>query len=234
MILATSLVMVSPSVGRSAITTLSMNNAADNTLVFGIAFLAGVAGPVDISGSVVVDTIESSGEITSIEVLGGDLTLSDATIADNVLFFGSVPGTFSVTFTGVHASVVGGPFGVGATFFNPDGLQWTFDQGTIDLAIDSAVTGPLSLSVDLALTPAVFNSPSTTREGIVFPASGSINLFLPMDLNSAPIDVGTGNPVFFVFQASLNSVAIPEVSPMALLGVATLIGAALQRRASKS
>lgn len=222
-----------PTTSQATNHTLNMNNANDNSFQFGIAPLAAITGPVDISGTIDVDATEVAGEITSIEFLGGDLVIADTTITDSVLLLGSIPGTLSVTFTGVHFSVVGGPFPVGGSFFNPTGLLFILNQGILSFSIDSDLTGLIPGSIDLTSNPQTITAAPSTREGSAFPELGSVNLYLPMDAVSETVII-ENSPVFFVFSTTLTSVPVPEVSPMILAGIGAvgLMAAARRRRAS--
>jgi hypothetical protein len=200
--------------------TLQGNNLTDNSFTFTVVPLAAVSDVANISGTIVVDIEKTGSDITSITFVSADLGLDDLSILQDVNYFGAFPGTLGVTFTNTRFSIVGGPFAVSGGSFDPTGLEFEFFQGTLDIAINSDITGAVGTSVDYSTDPATVTFGFSSREGFVTCDNGVVSLFLPMDVASPQVSI-EGLNIFLAINASLDGVAIPEASSSAMLALTT-------------
>ncbi len=231
--LALVLLTLSNSVALSDVFTLNVDNSADNSFSFTVVPLAAVSDVANLSGTVVVDVTTVGKDVTSITFLSADISIDDVTISQAVNFFGAFPGTLGITFTNTRFGINGGPFPVTGGAFDPTGLSFVFDQGTLDIAIDSAITGAINAQVDYDANPQTVTFGFSSNQGNVLFDGTNLSLFLPMDVASESVPVDQFN-IFLAINASLSgSTAIPEASSLLMI-TGTIFSVGLIRRFQRS
>jgi hypothetical protein len=215
---------------HGALYTIPVDNTADNSFAFTLVPLAALTDVLSLSGSVVVDIETTGNDVTSIAFVSGDVSIQDTSILQDVNFFGTIPGTLGVGFTNARFSVSGGPFAVNAGAFDPTGLSFQFFDGTLDLSIDSTVTGTINTQVDYATNPSTVTFGFSSREGNITFDGTTFQLFLPMDVASDPIPFETLNIFLAINTQFGGSVAIPEASSLVLIGGVVLAGGIVRAR----
>ncbi len=220
-------------VAQADIFTLNADNSADNSFTFTVVPLAAVSDVANLSGTIVVDVTTVGNDVTSITFLSADMGIDDVTISQAVNFFGAIPGTLGITFTNARFDINGGPFAVSGGAFDPTGLSFVFNQGTLDIAIDSAVTGVINAQVDYATNPQTVTFGFSSNQGNVLFDGTTLSLFLPMDVVSPPVATEAFD-IFLAINASLSgSAAIPEASSFLMIGGA-IVSVGLVRRFRRS
>lgn len=215
---ALALFTLASTVARADIFTLSVDNSVNNSFTFTVVPLAEVTDVANLSGTVVVDVTTVGNDVTSITFLSADIAIDDVSISQPVNFFGAFPGTLGITFTNTRFDINGGPFAVSGGAFDPTGLSFVFNQGTLDIAIDSSITGIINAQVDYDATPQTVTFGFSSNQGNVLFDGTTLSLFLPMDVASEGVPVDQFN-IFLAINATLagSSVAIPEASSFLLV-----------------
>jgi hypothetical protein len=230
--LCLSVAILTAGASKAEIFEINVDNQANTDLGFGIIPLGLVSAPSSITGTLTVDVQFDNNQVSSIQFLGGTLHFADTTLSGDINIFGMYPGTLSAAFAGVSASPTGGPFTVTDGYFAQAGLDYLFNQGTLDVNLDSSISGPVALPSDFGASPTHLVAVAFSGDGVVGWDGQTLSLDLPIQIGTTPTNI-EGIDVYFAIQAQVSGVGtaavVPEASSWAMLILAGGAATGVQR-----
>ncbi len=197
--------------------------------------LATVPSPITAqwSGTVDVATSEAGGAVTSLQILGGTLSLSNLVFqVASAPVLQAVVQTSGVGASGLSTGVLtAGSVNGGSSTFDVGGAQGLFDQGSLT-AQGLAFNAPVNVDANFAQSPLVFAlDPGTIATASLVP--NLLTLTIPLS-TSALLPLTGLPPGVQVIQTFSGQIVmtVPEPASFALVAVGVLALATRRRRAA--